>query len=93
MNPRTHLTGRTSPGVWGRDDPRWGGRSPTATLERRGQHADGVRVYDTCRRLFTEELECAKAPGIRATLHPAPHRHQRDHPGDRRPLTYRLADA
>ncbi len=38
------------------------------SLERRGQHADGVRAYHTCRRLFTDELGCAPGPGIRATF-------------------------
>ena len=38
------------------------------SLEVRGQHADGVRAYDSCRRLFAKELGCAPGPGIRAAF-------------------------
>jgi len=48
------------------DESAW--RVLLESLERRGQHADGVRAYDTCRRLFAEELGCAPGPGIRATF-------------------------
>jgi DNA-binding SARP family transcriptional activator len=29
-----------------------------------GQHADGLRAYDRCRRLFASELGCAPGPGL-----------------------------
>jgi SARP family transcriptional regulator, regulator of embCAB operon len=33
-------------------------------LEAGGQHADGLRAYDHCRRLFAAELGCAPGPGL-----------------------------
>ncbi len=33
-------------------------------LEAGGQHADGLRAYDHCRRLFVAELGCAPGPGL-----------------------------
>jgi DNA-binding SARP family transcriptional activator len=35
-----------------------------ASLEASGQHADGLQVYDQCRRLFAAELGCAPGPGL-----------------------------
>ena len=35
-----------------------------AALEANGQHADGLRAYNQCRRLFAEELGCAPGPGL-----------------------------
>jgi DNA-binding SARP family transcriptional activator len=34
------------------------------SMEARGQHAEGLRAYDHCRRLFAEELGCAPGPGL-----------------------------
>lgn len=59
---------------WARDALESDGFDETAwrvlleSLEVRGQHADGVRAYDSCRRLFDEELGCAPGPGIRAAF-------------------------
>ncbi len=33
-------------------------------MESSGQHADGLRVYDDCRRLFAAELGCAPGPAL-----------------------------
>jgi DNA-binding SARP family transcriptional activator len=35
-----------------------------AAMEASGQHADGLQVYDQCRRLFAAELGCAPGPGL-----------------------------
>lgn len=48
------------------DESAW--RVLLESLERRGLHADGVRAYDRCRRLFEAELGCAPGPKIRATF-------------------------
>ena len=48
------------------DETAW--RVLLESLEVRGQHADGVRAYDSCRRLFAKELGCAPGPGIRAAF-------------------------
>ncbi|GAA2499384.1 hypothetical protein GCM10009858_42150 [Terrabacter carboxydivorans] len=32
---------------------------------RRGLHAEGLRAYDECRRLFADELGCTPGPGVR----------------------------
>ena len=34
------------------------------SLESSGQHANGLRAYDDCRRLFAGELGCAPGPGL-----------------------------
>ncbi len=36
------------------------------SMEISGQHADGLRAYDSCRRLFASELGCAPGPGLQA---------------------------
>ena len=48
------------------DESAW--RVLLESLELRGLHADGVRAYDRCRRLFETELGCAPGPNIRATF-------------------------
>ncbi|KQZ88343.1 hypothetical protein ASD62_02385 [Phycicoccus sp. Root563] len=48
------------------DETAW--RVLLESLEVRGLHADGVRAYDTCRRLFDRELGCAPGPGVRAAF-------------------------
>jgi len=35
-------------------------------MEHSGQHADGLRAYDRCRRLFSAELGCAPGPTLQA---------------------------
>jgi SARP family transcriptional regulator, regulator of embCAB operon len=37
-----------------------------SSLQARGQHADGLRAYDRCRRLFAAELGCDPGPGLQA---------------------------
>jgi DNA-binding SARP family transcriptional activator len=37
-----------------------------SSMESRGQHADGLRAYDQCRRLFAAELGCAPGPDLQA---------------------------
>ena len=34
------------------------------SMEASGQHADGLRAYDQCRRLFAAELGCAPGPSL-----------------------------
>lgn len=34
------------------------------SMEAGGQHADGLRAYDHCRKLFAAELGCAPGPGL-----------------------------
>jgi len=36
------------------------------SLESSGQHADGLRAYDHCRRLFAAELGCAPGPRLQS---------------------------
>ena len=36
------------------------------SMEDSGQHADGLRAYDDCRRLFAAELGCAPGPSLQA---------------------------
>ncbi|NUQ32444.1 MAG: hypothetical protein HOP99_06460, partial [Dermatophilaceae bacterium] len=38
------------------------------TLERRGEHADAVREYETCRTVFAAELGCDPGPRLRAVF-------------------------
>jgi len=35
-----------------------------ASTEANGRHADGLKAYDQCRRLFAAELGCAPGPGL-----------------------------
>jgi DNA-binding SARP family transcriptional activator len=38
------------------------------TLERRGEHTDAVREYETCRTVFAAELGCDPGPRLRAVF-------------------------
>lgn len=38
------------------------------SYEARGLHAEGVRIYDACRRSFAEELGCAPGPHVQAAF-------------------------
>jgi DNA-binding SARP family transcriptional activator len=44
------------------DESAW--HALVASMEASGQHADGLRAYDECRRLFAAELGCAPGPGL-----------------------------
>jgi SARP family transcriptional regulator, regulator of embCAB operon len=44
------------------DESAW--RALLGSLQARGQHADGLRAYDHCRKLFAAELGCAPGPGL-----------------------------
>jgi DNA-binding SARP family transcriptional activator len=46
------------------DESDW--RALLQGMEASGQHADGLRTYDQCRRLFAAELGCAPGPGLQA---------------------------
>lgn len=46
------------------DESAW--RALLHSMEAGGQHADGLRTYDHCRRLFATELGCAPGPGLQA---------------------------
>ena len=37
-----------------------------ASMDARGQHADGLQAYDQCRKLFAAELGCAPGPELQA---------------------------
>lgn len=37
-----------------------------SSMEARGHHADGLRAYDQCRRMFAAELGCDPGPGLQA---------------------------
>ncbi|WP_374969515.1 BTAD domain-containing putative transcriptional regulator [Terrabacter sp. BE26] len=45
------------------DEKAW--RVVLESCRRRGLHAEGLRAYDECRRLFADELGCTPGPGIR----------------------------
>lgn len=45
------------------DETAW--RGVLECCRRRGLHAEGLRAYDQCRRLFAEELGCSPGPGVR----------------------------
>jgi hypothetical protein len=38
------------------------------SFELRGQHAEGLRAYETCRALFASELGCTPGPRVREVL-------------------------
>ena len=48
------------------DEGAW--RALLESMERRGRHADALRAYDTCRRLFADELGCVPGPGLQHTF-------------------------
>lgn len=60
---RAHLWARRAIGRDPFDEKAW--RVVLECCGRRGLHAEGLRAYDECRRLFAEELGCTPGPGVR----------------------------
>lgn len=60
---RAHLWARRAIASDPFDERAW--RTVLECCGRLGLHAEGLRAYDECRRLFAAELGCAPGPGVR----------------------------
>ncbi|WP_186815118.1 AfsR/SARP family transcriptional regulator [Terrabacter aerolatus] len=63
---RAHRWARRAIGWDPFDEKAW--RVVLECCGRRGLHAEGLRAYDECRRIFAAELGCTPGPGVRETF-------------------------